>query len=63
MIRVDCRRCMNCTGEECKLYGDDPVKAAKNCAHDHFVNYIPRERKKPKKNREGGRKNGIDRKR
>ena len=50
MIRVDCRRCTNCTGEECKLYGDDPVKAAKNCAHDHFVNYIPRERKKPKKN-------------
>ena len=28
MIRVNCRRCKNCTGEECKLYGDDPVKAA-----------------------------------
>ena len=47
MIRVNCRHCTNCTGEECRLYGDDPVKAAKNCAHDGFVNYIP---KVPKKN-------------
>lgn len=60
VIRVDCRRCKNCTGEECRLYGDDPVKAARNCAHDAFANYIPKERKKRK--RKGGPKHGIDRK-
>lgn len=49
MIRVNCRRCRNCTGEECKLYGDDPVKAAKNCAHDGFVNYIHKDPKKTTK--------------
>lgn len=63
MIRVNCRGCKNFTGTECKQYGDDPVKAAKNCAHDAFVEYIPKERKNPKKTREGGRKHGNERKR
>lgn len=60
MIKVNCKRCRNCTGEECKLYGDDPVKAAQCCAHDRFTGYIPVERKKRK--REGDRRNGVDRK-
>ena len=62
-IRVNCRNCGNCTGEGCKPYGDDPAKAAKNCAHDNFVNYIPKERKKNNKNNKGGRKHGTDRNR
>lgn len=66
MIRVNCRGCQNFTGTECKQYGDDPMKAAKNCAHDAFVEYIPikRKRKPSRKSgqgREGGR-HGIDRK-
>lgn len=61
MIRVNCRRCKNFTGEECRLYGDDPMKAAKNCAHDAFEGYIPKEKKKNHKNK-GGHKNGIERK-
>lgn len=60
MIRVNCRRCKNFTGEECRLYGDDPLKAAKNCAHDAFEGYTPKEKKNHKN--KGGRKNGIDRK-
>lgn len=34
-----------------------------NCANERFVNYIHKERQEPKKNREGGRNHGIDRKR
>ena len=60
MIRVDCSRCTSCTGDGCKHYGDDPVKAAKNCAHDGFVNYIPVQRKKTNKHK-GGRHNGKKR--
>lgn len=60
MIEVNCNRCINCTGQECKLYGDDPVKAAQCCAHDHFTGYIRKQRKKRKK--KGGQRNGVDRK-
>lgn len=51
MKRVDCRWCVNCARNECKLYGDDPVKAVRNCAFDGFRNYIQRKRK-PKKKKE-----------
>ena len=66
MIRVNCRGCKNFTGTECKQYGDDPIKAAKNCAHDAFVEYPPIGKKKRPggkqgRGREGGR-HGIDRK-
>lgn len=60
MIRPSCNRCKNCTGEECKPYGDDLVKAAMCCAHDHFTEFIPKERKKRK--RKGGQNHGTDRK-
>lgn len=63
MIRVNCRRCRNCTGEECKLYGDDPVKAAKNCAHDGFVNYIPKDPKKTKNHKGGSYGKKVQKKR
>ena len=46
MIRVNCRGCEKFTGTECKQYGDDPMKAAKNCAHDAFVEYTPIGKKK-----------------
>lgn len=66
MKRVDCRWCMNCTGTECKLYGDDPVKAARNCAHDGFREYAPiAKKKRPGRKRAGVKEGGshvIDRK-
>ena len=60
MIRMNCRGCGNFTGTECKPYGDDPVKAAKNCAHDGFVEYIPIKRKgrRPDRKRSSGRQEG-----
>lgn len=59
MKEVDCRRCKNCTGTECKLYGDDPVKAARNCAHDRFREYTPiAKKKRPGRKRAGSKEGG-----
>ncbi len=43
MIEIDCRKCGNlkATGDGCKLYGNDPRKAAKACAADAFKNFTP----------------------
>lgn len=38
-IEIDCRKCKNCTGEECKVYGKDANKAVEKCASDFFKNY------------------------
>lgn len=66
MKRVDCRRCAKCTGSECKIYGDDPVKAARNCAHDAFAEYAPiAKKKRPGRKRAEGKEggsHGVDRK-
>lgn len=61
MIRVNCKRCINCNGKECRLYGDDPDKATMSCANDRFANYIQRQRK-PRRER-GGERHGTDRQR
>ena len=38
-IEVDCRKCLNCTGNSCKCYGKDANVAVKKCADDGFKNY------------------------
>lgn len=60
MIRVNCKGCINFTGTECRQYGDDPVKAAKNCAYDGFVEYIPVKKRgqRPGRRRSTGCKEG-----
>lgn len=40
MIEVDCRKCVNCTGEECIPFGKDADIAVKKCADDGFANYV-----------------------
>ena len=42
MIEIDCRKCSNCTGAACVIYGNDPDKAVKDCAADGFKNYAVR---------------------
>lgn len=39
-IEVDCRKCINCTGEECIPYGKDADIAVKKCAENGFVTYV-----------------------
>lgn len=41
MIEIDCRKCVNADLEAdcCKLYGNDPDTAVRECASDEFVNY------------------------
>ena len=39
-LEIDCRKCANCTGNECKEYGNDANKAVAACANDGFKNYI-----------------------
>lgn len=39
MIKIDCRKCKNCTGNSCKIYGDKADVAVKECANDSFNNY------------------------
>lgn len=39
MIEVDCRKCKNCTGYSCKVYGNNADVAVKKCANDNFNNY------------------------
>lgn len=39
MIEVDCRKCKNCTGQSCKIYGDDADEATRLCAEDGFRFY------------------------
>ena len=38
-IEIDCRKCKNCTGNSCKIYGDNADVAVKECANDNFKNY------------------------
>ena len=40
MIEVDCRKCINCTGNECILFGKDADVATNKCAEDNFKNYV-----------------------
>ena len=40
MIEVDCRKCVNCTGDECIPFGKDADIAVKKCADDGFTNYV-----------------------
>lgn len=40
-IKIDCRKCKNCTGHECVVYGHDPDSAITNCVADSFQNYKP----------------------
>ena len=40
MIEIDCRKCINCTGEECIPFGKDADIATKKCAEDNFRNYV-----------------------
>lgn len=54
MIRVDCRRCLNCTGEACKVYGHDANVAVKNCAEEGFENYVTDEKTDRKRGKEHG---------
>ena len=41
MIEIDCRKCVNADLEAdcCKLYGNNPDTAVRECAADEFVNY------------------------
>ena len=40
MIEIDCRKCINADLEAdcCKLYGNNPDTAVRECAADEFVN-------------------------
>jgi hypothetical protein len=40
MIKIECLKCVHCTGEYCEVYGDDAVYATSKCAEDLFKNYI-----------------------
>lgn len=39
-IEKDCRRCGNCSGDECLKYGADTDVAAEICAQEAFRNYV-----------------------
>lgn len=39
-LEIDCRKCANCTGNECKEYGNDANKAVAACAKDGFKKYF-----------------------
>ena len=43
MIEVDCRKCKNCTGDACLVYGNDAYKATALCARDCFEKYEPKD--------------------
>lgn len=40
-IEIDCRRCGNCTGDECLKYGADVAVAL--CAQEAFSNYVEKQ--------------------
>ena len=44
MLEIDCRVCANVDMKVdlCKVYGNDPDKAVKNCANDGFKNFVVR---------------------
>lgn len=46
MLEIDCRECLNCDmkNARCKLYGNDPEKAARACAADGFKGYMTKDR-------------------
>lgn len=39
VLEINCNKCVNCTGERCKIYGDNPNEAVQACANDGFENY------------------------
>lgn len=39
-LEIDCRKCKNCTGEACTIYGPNAEEAVKSCAADGFKNYV-----------------------
>lgn len=43
VIQVDCRKCINCTGNECIPFGKDADVATKKCAEEEFKNYVTHE--------------------
>lgn len=38
-LEIDCRKCANFNGNECKKYGNDANEAVAACAKDGFRNY------------------------
>lgn len=48
MTEIDCRKCENCTGAECLVYGKDANIAVKKCAADVFKNYRKRREEEKK---------------
>lgn len=40
VLEINCNKCLNCTGESCKVYGDNPNEAVELCAKDGFKNYM-----------------------
>ena len=45
MKEADCRKCANCTGHSCKLYGSNAYIASQLCIADGLRNYKPVPRK------------------
>lgn len=39
-FKIDCRKCINCLGHRCRIYGENPNIAVEKCANDIFKNYI-----------------------
>lgn len=42
MREIDCRKCKNCDGVSCKIYGKNADIAVIRCAKDCFKNYVKR---------------------
>lgn len=42
-IELGCRRCGNCTGDECLKYGADADAAVALCAQEAFSNYVEKQ--------------------
>lgn len=38
-VEVKCNECENCTGNSCKIYGENAAYAVKMCAKCNFKNY------------------------
>ena len=42
-IELDCRRCGNCSGDECLKYGADADAAVALCVQEAFSNYVEKQ--------------------
>ena len=51
MKEVDCRKCINCVGDECVPFGKDADVAVKKCAEDGFRTYVTKEELEKCKNK------------